>query len=185
MKEDFAGFMYKMNTFWLIIIAVLFYSSEGTAQINYSDLPKTNFNHFQEITSKSLNELDDIITIIGKEKIFKITIEDNTERKEFFINELKQKFQNVKFVYEVSDSVDFVIRFSDLDLKTYYTNLKTKRILGDEYLSRELVVMYSYSVTGKDINERKIYKSYKDEINIDKIEYIESGNYAFLKSFHL
>jgi len=42
--------------------------------------------------------------------------------------------------------------------------------------------MYSYSISGKDINDRKIYKSYKDEINVDKVEYIENGNYAFLKS---
>jgi hypothetical protein len=145
-------------------------------------LPKTNLNLYQEITSKSLNELGDIITVVGKDKIFKVNIEDTTGLKEFFVNELKQKFQNAKFVYGVYDSVDYIIRFSDLNFKTTYTNIKTKYILGDEYVSRELIVKYNYSVSDKDINNKEVYKSYKDEINVDKLEYIESGNYAFLKA---
>ena len=114
-----------MKTLVFIIIIILLISCKCIAQIDYSELPKTNINLFQEITSKSLNELDDVITIVGKDKIFRITIEDNTERKEFLINELKLKFQNVKFVYEVSDSVDFILKFSNINFKTnYYGNVK-------------------------------------------------------------
>jgi hypothetical protein len=85
-------------------------------------------------------------------------------------------------VYGVYDSVDYIIRFSNLNYKTAYTNIKTKYILGDEYVSRELIVMYKYSVSGRDTNNKEVYKSYKDEVNVDKLEYIESGNYAFLKA---
>jgi hypothetical protein len=162
-------------------------------------LPKTNLNAFQEITSKSLNELEDIITILGKEKIYKVSIEfedsisfnrgaykiitdDNIEKKDYLINELKQKFHNIKFVYEFVDSVDFVIKFSQLKLKTVYTDLKAKKIFGDEYVSRELSVNYDFSVSGKELISRKINKIFKDEVKVDKLEYIESGNYAFLKS---
>ena len=182
MEVNYAEFTVKMKNLLFIITALLLFSCYGIAQIEYIDLPKTNLNLYQEITSKSLNELGDIITVVGKDKIFKVNIEDTTGLKEFFVNELKQKFQNAKFVYGVYDSVDYIIRFSDLNFKTTYTNIKTKYILGDEYVSRELIVKYNYSVSDKDINNKEVYKSYKDEINVDKLEYIESGNYAFLKA---
>jgi hypothetical protein len=188
-----------MKTLWIIIVAVLLISGKGIAQNEYGELPKTNLNAFQEITSKSLNELEDIITILGKEKIYKVSIEfedsisfnrgaykiitdDNIEKKDYLINELKQKFHNIKFVYEFVDSVDFVIKFSQLKLKTVYTDLKAKKIFGDEYVSRELSVNYDFSVSGKELISRKINKIFKDEVKVDKLEYIESGNYAFLKS---
>jgi hypothetical protein len=182
MEVNYAEFTVKMKNLWFIIIAVLLFSCKGIAQIEYIDLPKTNLNLYQEITSKSLNELEDIITVTGKDKIFKVNIEDTTGLKEFFVNELKQKFQNAKFVYGVYDSIDYIIRFSNLNYKTAYTNIKTKYILGDEYVSRELIVMYKYSVSGREITNKDVYKSYKDEVNVDKLEYIESGNYAFLKT---
>lgn len=182
MKVNYAEFAYKMKFFGLIIAAVLLISGKGTAQVEYEELPKTNLNLFQEITRNSLSELEDVVTIIGKEKIYKITVEDNTERKEFFVNELKQMFTKVKFVYEISDSVDYVIKFGNLNLKTVYTDLKARKFLGDEFIKRELNVNYDFSVSGKDSNSRKINKSYKDEIKADKIEYVENGNYAFLKS---
>jgi hypothetical protein len=198
MEEHYAEYTVRMKTLWFVIIAILLFSCEGFAQVDYSELPKTNLNLFREITSKSLNELEDVITIVGKEKIYKISIDfkdsitnigrdkinkiitdDEIEKKDFFVNELKQKFQKVKFVYEVSDTVDFVVKFSDLNLKTNYSKLKTKYILGDEYFDRELIVMYNYSVSGKDV---KVSKFYRDEVKADRLEYIESGNYAFLKS---
>lgn len=188
-----------MKALWLIIAAILLVSGKGIAQNDYGELPKTNLNAFHEITSKSLNELEDVITILGKEKIYKVSIEfedsisfnrgaykiitdDNIEKKDYLINELKQKFHNIKFVYEFVDSVDFVIKFSQLIFKTAYTDLKAKKIFGDEYVSRELSVNYDFSVSGKELISRKINKIFKDEVKVDKLEYIESGNYAFLKS---
>jgi hypothetical protein len=182
MKVNYAEFAFKMKFFGLLIAAVLLVSVKGAAQIEYEDLPKTNLNLFQEITRNSLSELEDVVTIIGKEKIYKITVEDNTERKEFFVNELKQMFTKLKFVYEISDSVDYVIKFENLNFRTVYTDLKARKFLGDEYVKRELFVNYDFAVSGKDLSSRKIYKSYKDEIKADKIEYVENGNYAFLKS---
>jgi hypothetical protein len=182
MEVIYAEFTVKMKNLWFIIFAILLFSCNGMAQIEYIELPKTNLNLYQEITSKSLNELEDFITVAGKDKIFKVIIEDTTGLKEFFVNELKQKFQNAKFVYGVYDSVDYIIRFSDLYFKTAYTNIKTRYILGDEYVSRELTVKYKSSIPGSDINTKEVYKSYKDEVNVDKLEYIESGNYAFLKA---
>jgi len=182
MKVNYAEFAYKMKLFGLIIVAVLLISGKGTAQVEYDELPKTNLNLFQEITRNSLSELEDVVTIIGKEKIYKITVEDNTERKEFFVNELKQMFTKVKFVYEISDSVDYVIKFGNLNFKTVYTDLKARKFFGDEYVNREINVNYDFSVSGKDLSSRKFSKSYKDEIKADKIEYVENGNYAFLKS---
>ena len=182
MEEKCVEFTVKMRIIWFFIFAVLLIPYKGFAQVYNNDLPKTNLNLFQEVTSKSLNELEDVVTIIGRDKIYKISIDDNTEKKEFFINELKQKFYNAKFVYEVTDTVDFIININNLMFKTAYTDLKTKNFLGDDYINRELSVMYSYSIAGKDISDRKVSKSYKDEIKVDRIEYVENGNYAFLKS---
>jgi hypothetical protein len=182
MEEKCVEFTVKIRIIWFFIFAALLIPYKGFAQVYNNDLPKTNLNLFQEITSNSLNELEDVVTIVGRDKIYKISIDDNTEKKEFFINELKQKFHNVKFVYEVTDSVDFIINVGSLMFKTAYTDLKSKNFLGDEYINRELSVMYNYSVPGKDISDRKVSKSYKDEIKVDRMEYVENGNYAFLKS---
>lgn len=171
-----------MKTLWIIIVAVLLISGKGIAQNDYAELPKTNLNAFQEITGKKLSELEDVITILGKEKVYKITIEDNTEQKDFLLNELKQKFENVKFVYVVSDSVDFKIRFTNLKFSTKYTNLNSKKLLGDEYVSRELTSSFRFTVDGSDIKITNNDHVFKDEVKVDKLEYIESGNYAFLKS---
>lgn len=171
-----------MKTLWLIIVAVLLISGKGIAQNEYGELPKTNLNAFQEITGKKLSELEDFITFLGKEKVYKITIEDNSEQKDFLLNELKQKFGNFKFVYVVSDSVDFKIRFSNLKFSTKYTNLKSKKLLGDEYVSRELTSSFRFTVDGNDLKITNNDHVFKDEVKVDKLEYIESGNYAFLKS---
>jgi hypothetical protein len=182
MQEIYAEFTFKMKAVWLIIIAVLLISGKGYAQNEYGELPKTNLNAFQEITGKKLSELEDVITLLGKEKVYKITIEENSEQKDFLLNELKQKFGNFKFVYVVSDSVDFKIRFSNLKFSTKYTNLKAKKFLGDEYISRELTSSFRFSVDGNDIRINNNDHVFKDEVKVDKLEYIESGNYAFLKS---
>lgn len=171
-----------MKTLWLIIVAVLLISGKGYAQNEYGELPKTNLNAFQEITGKKLSELEDVITLLGKEKVYKITIEENSEQKDFLLNELKQKFGNVKFMYVVSDSVDFKIRFSNLKFSTKYTNLNSKKLLGDEYVSRELTSSFRFTVDGNDLKITNNDHVYKDEVKVDKLEYIESGNYAFLKS---
>ena len=76
MEVIYAEFTIKMKNLWFIIIAVLLFSCNGIAQIEYIELPKTNLNLYQEITSKSLNELGDFITVAGKDKIFKVSIDD-------------------------------------------------------------------------------------------------------------
>lgn len=182
MQEIYAEITFKMKVLRFIIAAVLLISGKGIAQNEYGELPKTNLNAFQEITVKKLIELEDVITLLGKEKVYKITIIDNTEQRDFLLNELKQKFGNVKFVYVVSDSVDFNIKFSNLKFSTNYTNLKAKKFLGDEYISRELTSSFRFSVDGNDIRINNNDHVFKDEVKVDKIEYIESGNYAFLKS---
>ena len=78
MEVNYAEFTVKMKNLLFIITAILLFSCNGIAQIEYIDLPKTNLNLYQEITSKSLNELGDIITVVGKDKIFKVNIEDTT-----------------------------------------------------------------------------------------------------------
>ncbi len=169
-----------MKTFWLIIFALFLISVYGNAQNDISDLPKTNLNAFQDITSVSFNEIADVITIIGKDKIYKISVEDSTELKEFFLNELKRKFYNHRFVYVVSDSVDAVLKFTGLKFKTEYSDLKEKRLFGDEFFKRHLSVLYNFSVSGG--TEKSISALYKDEIRADLLDYVQGGNYAFLKS---
>jgi len=172
----------KMKKFWFVAAVVLLFSGAGTAQNEFGEFPKTNLNLYQEFTSKSLNELEDLVTISGKDKIYQISIADTTELKEFFANELKQKFKNANFVYGDYDSVDFVIKISNIKFKTAYSNIKTKYFLGNEYVNRELTINYNYSVSGKDTRGKEVYKYYKDEVNVDKLEYIENGNYVFLKA---
>jgi hypothetical protein len=138
----YAEFTFKVKSVWFAILTVLLISGAGFAQIDYSELPKTNLNAFQEITNRKLNALEDAVTILGKDKVYKISISDGTEQRDFLLNEIKQKFSNLKFVYVISDSVDFNIKINNLKFTTFYTNLKSKKFLGDEYVSRELTASF-------------------------------------------
>lgn len=182
MKEIYAEFTFKMKALLFVIAAVLLISVKGFTQNDFGELPKTNLNAFQEITNRKLNTLEDVVTLLGKDKVYKISIVDDTEQKDFLLNEIKQKFSNRKFVFVLSDSVDFNIKFSSLKFSTNYTNFKTRKFLGDEYISRELTSSFRFSVEGNDIRINNDDQVFKDEVKVDKLEYIESGNYAFLKS---
>ena len=61
MQEVYAEFTFKMKALLFIIAAVLLISGDGIAQNEYGELPKTNLNAFQEITSDCFNEIAESI----------------------------------------------------------------------------------------------------------------------------
>jgi hypothetical protein len=146
------------------------------------ELPKSNYILFSEMSMNSLDELSDVFTVLGKDKIYKISFDSETEAKDFLLNSLRQKFSNYKLIYEKDDSFDYKIVFSELNFKTYYSDIKSGNVLGDESFTRELKVTYKYSVLNVNNSNKSVLKTFKDRIKTDNLEYVENGNYTFMKA---
>lgn len=174
--------MKKLILRLIILNIIVFRFADLFSQNVVSDLPKTNFNLFYEISSNNLDYLNDIFTVLGKEKIYKITVEGGAEEKDFLINALKQKFSGNKVIYEKEEGFDYKVVLDNLNFKTIYSNIVTENVIGNEVFSRELIIEFKYSVSNEAGNTKTIKRSYKDKVKAEEIEYIESGNYAFMKS---
>lgn len=173
----------KKLVFRLIVLNILLFNfANAYSQNEEYNLPKTNFNLFSELTLNSLDELNDILTILGKEKIIKVTIENGTEAKDFLLNTLKQKFSGYKTIYEKDYGFDYKILINNLKFKTYYSNVVTEDIIGNELFTRELKIEYTYSVSNDSGTTKQVIRTYKDKVKAEEIEYIENGSYAFMKS---
>ena len=132
--------MIKLIIRSIFLIVMFLHFAKVYSQNADQELPKSNYILFSEMTMNSLDELNDIITVLGKEKIYKISFENETEAKDFLLNSLKQKFSNYKLIYEKNDSFDYKIVFNELNFKTQYSDLKSGNVLGDGRFTRELKV---------------------------------------------
>ncbi len=174
--------MIKLIIRSIFLIVMFLHFAKVYSQNADQELPKSNYILFSEMTMNSLDELNDIITVLGKEKIYKISFENETEAKDFLLNSLKQKFSNYKLIYEKNDSFDYKIVFNELNFKTQYSDLKSGNVLGDGRFTRELKVNYKFSILNIENSIKSVSKTFKDEVNTDNLEYVENGNYTFMKS---
>lgn len=173
----------KKLVFRLIVLNILLFNFANIYSQNEEyNLPKSNFNLFSELTLNSLDELKDILTILGNEKIYKISIENGSDEKDFLLNTLRQKFSGNKIIYEKEDGFDYKILINNLKFKTLYSNAVTENIIGNEVFTRELKIEYSYSVSNDSGTTKHVIRTYKDKVKAEEIEYIENGSYTSMKS---
>lgn len=174
--------MIKLIIRSIFLVVMFLHFAKVYSQNADRELPKSNYILFSEMTMSSLDELNDVFTVLGKEKIYKISFESKMEEKDFMLNSLRQKFSNYKLIYEKDDSFDYKIVFSELNFKTYYSDLKSGNVLGDGRFTRELKVTYKFSILNVENSIKSVSKTFKDEVNTDNLEYVENGNYTFMKA---
>lgn len=174
--------MAKSLTGILALFFALLQFADSFSQTVTQNLPKTNFNVLSELTQSGLEEINDVITVLGKEKIYKIDIESPEKEKDFFLNILKPRFSSYNFIYEKGNGFDYRISFSGLKFAVSYTAPKSNNIIGDEYFLRTLNAGFKYSLPDSANIIRQVFKSMKDTVKVDYYDYIQESEYAFMKS---
>jgi len=170
-----------------ILIVILFcfltYGNLLFAQVeNY----RTNYVIFDSLMNKCLNEISDEVTILGNDRLYKINIKDNSDKKNFIENSFKQKFYNSRFIYVTdSDSIDYNIEINKIKFKTLYPKIYTKGIWGNDFFKREINVAFECKFISKDskfIKDIQFDKKYSDDISSEYYEYIQGNDFSFMKS---
>ncbi len=167
------------------LILFVFALKSGFAGQNPYDLPKTNFNVFTEVLGKGLGLLEDDITILGRDKIFKLDAGTDSEMKNFFLNVFRQKLGSYRFVYEQrTDSCDYRINIKDLSMGVSYTRPEGKSLLGEELTRRVISVSFEYSFYKNEtkVAGKKFSENYKDSINVKDYEYVQNQDFPFMNS---
>ncbi len=174
MAKSIIGILTVFFTFFLI--------ADSYSQVETSSLPKNNFTLFSDLTLNGLDELQDVVTVLGKEKIFKVSIDEKSEEAEFLLNNIKQKFSSYNFIYEKEDGFDYKIIFSGVKFFVAYSEPKADKIIGDEMFMRDLSVAFRFSVLNSDNAQQSVLKTYRDKVKTEYFDYIQESNYSFMKS---
>lgn len=174
MAKSIIGILAVFFTFFLFV--------DSFSQIETHSLPKNNFTLFSEITLNGLDELQDAVTVLGKEKIYKISIDEKSEEADFLLNIIKQKFSSYSFIYEKEDGFDYRIVFSGIKFSVAYSEPGAGKVLGDESFSRDLKASFKFSVLNSDDVQRSVFKKYKDNVNTEYLDYIQDINIGFMRA---
>lgn len=174
MAKSIVGILTVFFSFFLI--------AELYPQVDTHGLPKNNFALFSELTLTGLDELQDVVTILGKEKIFKISIDEKSEEAEFLINNVKQKFSSYNFIYEKDDGFDYNVIFSSIKFSVSYSDLKADKIIGDEMFVRDLSSAFKFSVLNSGNGQQLVSKTYRDKVKTEYYDYIQENSFGFMKS---
>lgn len=170
----------------LFFILLLFFPFKtGFMQQNTEELPKTNFNAFSDVLNKGMTMIEDDVTILGRDKIFKMDAGPESELRDFFLNVCRQRFSAYRLVYDKStDSSDYGLYVRSLKLGVEYSLPEGKSLLGDDYTVRKISVSFAYS-SGKSGNlssSRNFSGSYKDTVNVKYLDYIQNSGFSFMNS---
>ncbi|MFA5011545.1 MAG: hypothetical protein WC644_06275 [Ignavibacteria bacterium] len=174
MAKSIIGILSVFFSFFLI--------ADSYSQVDTRSLPKNNFALFSDLSSKGLDELQDIVTVLGKNKIFKISIDEKSEEAEFLLNNIKQKFSSYNFIYGKEDGFDYKVIISSIKFSVGYSEPDADKIIGDEMFVRDLSSAFKFSVLNSGNDQQSVLKTYRDEVKIEYFDYIQESNYGFMKS---
>lgn len=174
MAKSIIGILTVFFTFFLI--------ADSYPQVESNSLPKNNLAIFSDLTLNGFDELQDVVTVLGKEKIFKVSIDGKSEEAEFLLNNIKQKFSSYNFIYEKEDGFDYKIIFSGVKFSVAYSEPKSDKIIGDEMFMRDLSAAFMFSVLNSGNDQQSVLKTYRDKVRTEYFDYIQESNYSFTKS---
>lgn len=169
--------------FFIFLLFIPFIT--GFAQQNSEELPKTNYNAFSDVLNKGMTMIEDDVTILGKEKIYKMDAGPESETGNFFLNVCKQRFSAYRFVYDKgTDSIDYGLFVRNIKLGVEYSLPEGKSLLGDDFTVRKISASFSYSSgkPGNESNSRNFSDSFKDTVNVKYLDYIQNSGFAFMNS---
>lgn len=175
-----------MRSFSLLAAVLIFFSPwKLFPQNNGEEYPKTNIEIFSELAGKCLNKLENRLTVLGKEKLYNIEIE-NTGTGEFLSSQIRQKLGAYKVLFGDSTAKsDYKIVFRKLDFSTKYPGFSSNKIFGNKRITRKLYasfgVIISESLSGKELYNETYAEKFSGELLYDYIDYAQKSSYDFTK----
>ncbi len=151
----------------------------------FSQQVKRNLEIFDELISKQVEKII-FTTGLNKEKEFSFFVKSDEES--FVKNIIKKTCGNNKIKHSFSeiqstDSNFYLILLTVNSLRTTYPGFKSKNFLGEKIIFRNLKgnVSFEISESGKNLARSSEEINFKDAVNMENVEQIESEEYKFTK----
>jgi len=152
----------------------------------------SNISIVNKLADESFLSLGNKMTVLGKEKFYKVVFDPGDQSGAYLFERFRTGFYDYKLIInENSDSIDYVIVFKDPLITTKYKRIFTDNVLGVKKIEREIRVSYDlelteYNISGADslnpLLKQNFNKKSKDNIDLDKLGYIEDKRYKFSSS---
>ena len=152
----------------------------------------SNIGIVNMLADESFFSLSNKLTVLGSDKFYKVEFDPNDQSGAYIFERFRTKFYDYKLIInENSDSIDYVIVFKDAMIATKYKKIFTDNVLGVKKIEREIRVSYEleltdYSRSGADslqpLLKQNFNKKSKDNIDLDKLGYVEDKRYKFSSS---
>lgn len=152
----------------------------------------SNISIVNELADESFLSLGNKMTVLGKDKFYKVVFDPGNQSGEYLFERFRTGFYEYKLIInENSDSIDYVIVFKNPLITTKYKRIFTDNVLGVKKIEREIGVSYDLELTDYDSSgadsvhsllKQNFNKKSKDNIDLDKLGYIEDKRYNFSSS---
>lgn len=171
---------YLFTYIFVFLTACLAYS-QGTGEYEI----KTNQEIFSKLSEKSIEKIENKITVLGREKIYCLIIGGSEENKDFLYTKFRQKLNNFRIISEPdSASADYIVYLSRTALNTGYIKIFGS-VLKSRKVEREISVSYNCEIKQKNSQDvlysEMISEKKTDNFLLDNLDAVERGDYGFLK----
>ncbi|MBL8006261.1 MAG: hypothetical protein JNJ56_01920 [Ignavibacteria bacterium] len=153
--------------------------------------PGTNLSEVAELLSESLVPLENELVILGKDKIYNLKIEGNSEQKSFIVYLIRSSLQDYRILDNdntpgAGDSTDYIINIDNPRLDVKYTSVYTDNVIGTKKVRRVISVSYELTINDSRDSARvygnKVSKKAEDSFDLDDRNNVEDKRYGFLQS---
>ncbi len=156
------------------------------SQVTESSKPLSNILIFDNELKKTLLKIENIMVILGKDKIYNFHPGGTDEQKEFFMKGVRKYLNDYKVVFGDSVSAsalaDYSVNIVNFNPEINYTDVKPNIVL-DKKINRKLVLSFKFEFKDKvqnTVSDSGLLKeSFDDVISYDDLNQAEVSTYSF------
>jgi hypothetical protein len=148
----------------------------------------SNISVISRMLDESVLPVENELILVGKEKLYNLSVRSSNEYRSFFIPYIKGKLGDFRILTEadttgISDSIDYSIIFSEININTKYREVYTDNVFGTKKIKRSVTVTYRTEI--KEFKSSKVVfsKNYsnktEDSFNLDEKDQVEDIRYSF------
>jgi|WetSurMetagenome_2_1015567.scaffolds.fasta_scaffold62907_3 hypothetical protein len=171
----------------ILIINIIVFLITGTlhSQSVNEDKFKSNLDIYSGLLNKNLDGLGNRLVLLGRDKIYSITINAKPDVREYLYLKIRQRLNNFRIISESDSSIsDFIVKFEDVKFVTKYEKIFGS-VLNNRKVQRRIEISYKSLITSKDkdsvLYKNNIFDVNNDDFYFDNIDAVERGDYNFLK----
>lgn len=145
----------------------------------------SNLEIITNLLNKNIGLVENQLVILGKDKVFCLSVKGKGDCPEYFNKVFRQKFSDVKIVNESADSsMDYRMEFRNVDFLVKYYEI-TGSLIKNKKVKRNIWVKNRCSIYNKEtdsvVYSKESGEMQSDEFYLDELEEIERSNYSFTK----